>query len=35
VSLEFIAGAVTMLGVVLIASWVRDRWKWRYRGRRN
>ncbi len=28
-SLEFVAGAMFMLGVVLIGAWLRDRWRYR------
>lgn len=28
-SLDFVAGALFMLGVVLIGAWLRDRWQYR------
>ncbi len=28
-SLDFVAGAVFMVGVVLIGAWLRDRWRYR------
>lgn len=28
-SLDFVAGAVFMVGVLLIGSWLRDRWRYR------
>ena len=30
-SLEFVAGALFALGVLLIGQWLRDRWRYRQR----